>query len=129
MSAVLAGAAAGQFRRQGTTVDPFDPARASALVTTGANAVSRNPMYVGMAGLLVANALRRGSWKALLPVAGFTLVIDRVQIAAEETALLAHFGADYEAYLRAVPRWLDGRSLSPRVSIAPPATEDAPTPG
>ena len=82
------------------------------LVTTGANAVTRNPMYVGMAGLLVANALRRGSWTALLPVAAFTLVIDRVQIAAEEIALLAHFGADYEAYLAAVPRWIDTRSLS-----------------
>ena len=82
------------------------------LVTTGANAVTRNPMYVGMAGLLVANALRRGSWTALLPVAAFTLVIDRVQIAAEEIALLAHFGADYEAYLAAVPRWIDARSLS-----------------
>jgi protein-S-isoprenylcysteine O-methyltransferase Ste14 len=95
-------------------VDPFDPARASVLVTTGANAVSRNPMYVGMTGLLVAHALRRGSWTALLPVAAFTLVIDRVQIAAEETALLARFGAEYEAYLETVPRWLDGRSLSAR---------------
>ena len=111
-SVALAGAAAGQFRRRGTTVDPFDPARATVLVTTGANAVSRNPMYVGMAGLLVANALRRGSWTALLPAAAFTLVIDRVQIAAEETALLDRFGADYESYLADVPRWLDGRSFS-----------------
>jgi protein-S-isoprenylcysteine O-methyltransferase Ste14 len=99
------------------------------LVTTGANALSRNPMYVGMAGMLVANALRRGSWKALLPVAAFTLVIDRVQIAAEETALLAHFGADYEAYRRAVPRWLDGRSLSPRAAVDQPAADVGPSPG
>jgi protein-S-isoprenylcysteine O-methyltransferase Ste14 len=127
-SAVLAGAAAGQFRRQGTTVDPFDPARASVLVTTGANAVSRNPMYVGMAGVLVANALRRGSWAALLPVAAFTLVIDRVQIAAEEQALLARFGAEYEAYRSAVPRWLDGRSLSPRLAVDRPAVV-VPSPG
>jgi protein-S-isoprenylcysteine O-methyltransferase Ste14 len=109
---VLAGAAAGQFRRRGTTVDPFEPERASVLVTTGANAVSRNPMYVGMAGLLVANAVRRGSWTALLPVAAFTFVIDRVQIAAEEAALLAHFGAEYEVYQATVPRWLDARSLA-----------------
>ena len=107
----LAGAAAGQFRRRGTTVDPFEPERASALVTSGANALTRNPMYVGMAGLLVANAVRRGSWTALLPVAAFTVVIDRVQIAAEETALLAKFGPQYDAYRAAVPRWLDGRSL------------------
>ena len=108
----LAAASAQQFRRQGTTVEPFDPSRAAVLVTTGVNAVSRNPMYVGMAGLLVSNALRRGSWTALLPAAVFTVVIDRVQIAAEEPALLANFGAEYEAYRASVPRWLDFRSVS-----------------
>ena len=69
-------------------------------------------MYVGLAGL-VANALRLGSWEALLPVAAFTVVIDRLQVAAEESALLANFGADYEAYRVAVPRWLGRRSLTP----------------
>ncbi|HZJ07028.1 MAG TPA: isoprenylcysteine carboxylmethyltransferase family protein [Nocardioidaceae bacterium] len=109
VSGTLAAASARQFRRQGTTVEPFHPARASVLVTTGANAVSRNPMYVGLAGLLVANAVRRGSWMAVLLVAAFTLVIDRLQIAAEESALLANFGADYEAYRETVPRWLGPR--------------------
>ncbi len=71
-------------------------------------------MYVGLAGLLVANAVRLGSWKALVPVVAFTLVIDRLQIPAEESALLANFGADYEAYHASVPRWLGRRSLSPR---------------
>ncbi len=106
----LAGASARQFHRQGTTVDPFDPALASSLVTTGANAVTRNPMYVGLAGLLVALAVRRGSGVALLPVAAFVLVIDRLQIAAEEEALSSHFGADYERYRESVPRWLGRRS-------------------
>ena len=108
----LAAASVRQFRRQGTTVEPFDPSRASDLVTTGVNAVSRNPMYVGMAGLLVANAMRLGSWTALLPVAVFTVVIDRVQIAAEEPALLANFGPEYDAYRASVPRWLDRRSVA-----------------
>ncbi len=105
-SICLAAASARQFQRQGTTVEPFEPSRAAVLVTTGVNAISRNPMYVGMAGLLVANAVRLGSWTALLPVAVFTVVIDRVQIAAEEPALLANFGAEYEAYRASVPRWL-----------------------
>jgi len=105
-SAAFASSAAGQFGRQGTTLEPFNPTRASVLVTTGANSVSRNPMYVGLAGLLVANAVRIGSWKALLPVAAFTLVIDRLQIPAEESALLTNFGAEYEAYRATVPRWL-----------------------
>jgi protein-S-isoprenylcysteine O-methyltransferase Ste14 len=101
-----------QFRRQGTTVEPFEPSRASALVTSGVNSISRNPMYVGLTGLLVANAVRLGSWTALLPVAVFTVVIDRVQIAAEERALLANFGGEYAAYRASVPRWLDRRSVT-----------------
>ena len=102
-----------RFRRVGTTTNPFDPAQASALVTTGPNASTRNPMYVGMTGLLVANAVRRGSWTALLPVAAFVAVIDRLQILAEEAALEARFGAEYADYRAAVPRWLDRRSLEP----------------
>jgi protein-S-isoprenylcysteine O-methyltransferase Ste14 len=70
-------------------------------------------MYVGLAGLLVANSVRLGSWKALLPVAAFTVVIDRLQIEAEESALLSNFGADYEAYRAAVPRWLGRGSVIP----------------
>ena len=110
-SVTLAAAADVTFQRRGTTIEPFDPGKASVLVTSGANAISRNPMYVGLTGLLLANAIRRGSWVALLPAAAFAAVIDRWQIAAEETALLAKFGADYEAYCARVPRWL-GRTSS-----------------
>jgi len=110
-SMLMAGAAASQFRRSGTTVEPFHPDQTSVLVTTGANSISRNPMYVGMAGLLVANAIWRRSWAALAPVAGFVAIIDRLQIEAEESALLEKFGAGYEAYRAASPRWLDRRSL------------------
>ncbi len=74
-------------------------------------------MYVGMAGQLVSNAILRGSWTALAPVAAFVLVIDRWQIASEEAALLAKFGADYEAYRAAVPRWLDRRSVEFRFNV------------
>jgi protein-S-isoprenylcysteine O-methyltransferase Ste14 len=108
----LTGAAASQFRRRGTTVDPLHPEAASVLVTSGANALSRNPMYVGMAGLLVAHAIWRRSWAALVPVAAFVALIDRLQIRAEESALTETFGADFEAYRAATPRWLDRRSLS-----------------
>jgi protein-S-isoprenylcysteine O-methyltransferase Ste14 len=111
VSGALATAAARQFGRQGTTLEPFNPALASVLVTTGANSVSRNPMYVGLAGLLVANAVRIGSWKTLLPLAAFTIVVDRVQVPAEESALLANFGADYEVYRASVPRWLGRNSV------------------
>jgi len=110
-SVALAGGASRAFRRSGTTVKPFHPEQASTLVTTGSNVISRNPMYVGMTGLLVAHAIWGGSWSALLPVAAFVAVIDRVQIRAEESALHAKFGLAYDAYRAATPRWLDARSL------------------
>ena len=106
VSGLIASAAARHFTRAGTTLDPSDPTRVSVLVTTGANSVTRNPMYVGLSGLLLAYAIRRGSWTALLPVAAFVVVIDRLQILSEEAALSAHFGIDYEDYRQRVPRWL-----------------------
>ena len=109
----LAEGSARELRRVGTTLNPIDPAQATTLVTTGPNSTTRNPMYVGLTMLLVANALRRGSWTALAPVAAFVMVMDRVQIAAEEAALQERFGAEYDAYRAAVPRWLDRRSLDP----------------
>ena len=110
-SFALAAAAGREFSRSETTIDPLHPERASTLVTSGANSISRNPMYVGLTGVLVSVAILRGSWIALIPAMGFTLVIDRWQIAPEEAALLAHFGDEYEAYCAQVPRWLDLRSL------------------
>ncbi len=107
----MAGAAASRFRHSGTTLEPLNPGLASVLVTTGANAVSRNPMYLGLAGVLAAHALWRGSWAALVPMAGFVVFIDRVQIRAEEAALLEKFGPAYDAYRAASPRWIDSRSF------------------
>ncbi|MDX6324451.1 MAG: hypothetical protein QOK15_805 [Nocardioidaceae bacterium] len=113
-STALAGAAASRFRRSGTTIDAFHPERASALVTTGPFAISRNPMYTGLTGLLLAHAIGRRSWAGLVPVAGFVVLIDRLQIRAEESALADRFGAEYDAYRAASPRWLDRRSFRRR---------------
>ena len=105
-SACLALAAVAEFHRARTTVNPLEPGTAPALVTTGANAVSRNPMYVGMAGLLLSHALLRGRWQALVPAVAYVVVLDRGQVAAEETALRERFPADYAAYAARVPRWI-----------------------
>ena len=110
-SAALAGASSRSFRRADTTVVPFHPERTSALVTDGVNALTRNPMYVGMAGLLLAQAVHRGSWTALAPAAAFVAAIDTYQVRFEEAALRKRFGDVYDGYFQAAPRWLDGRSL------------------
>ena len=110
----LLGGALRLFRRHTTTVDPLHPADATTLVTDGPNTLTRNPMYVGMVGVLAGHAILRGRWAALLPVAAFVVTIDRWQIAAEERALLERFGPEYEAYRAKVPRWVGRRSISPR---------------
>ncbi len=109
--AMMAGASA-QFLVYRTTVDPREPERATTLVTSGPNLVSRNPMYLGMTGLLAAHAVSRGHWMAWVPVAAFALMMDRSQILAEERALKELFGAEYEDYCAAVPRWLGRRSTA-----------------
>lgn len=107
----LMGASLWEFRRCGTTVDPIHVASVRSLVMTGPNGRTRNPMYLGMAGMLLSHAALRGSLPALLPVVGFILLIDRRQIPAEETALRDAFGAQFESYRARVPRWLDRRSV------------------
>lgn len=108
-AAALAASAMDQFRRHETTVNPIAVDRVTSLVETGPNAITRNPMYVGLAGLLVAHAVMRRSWLALLPVAGFVAVIDRLQIRDEEVALRQRFGPAYDEYVARVPRWLGPR--------------------
>lgn len=95
-----------EFRRAATTVDPVRVERASSLVTGGVFSISRNPMYVALAGALVAHAVARRSWVGLLPVAGFVAAIDRGQIPAEEAAMRERFGAAYGDYTARVRRWL-----------------------
>jgi protein-S-isoprenylcysteine O-methyltransferase Ste14 len=95
-----------RFHRHRTTVNPIDPGRASTLVTEGVFGLTRNPMYVGMAGLLAAHAVARGGWLTPLPVVGFVAAIDRSQIPAEERALAGLFGDAYDTYRRRVPRWI-----------------------
>ncbi|MDO5663210.1 MAG: isoprenylcysteine carboxylmethyltransferase family protein [Brachybacterium sp.] len=106
----LLGASIRRFQREKTTVNPVTVG-ATSLVTAGPNSLTRNPMYVGMAGLLLAHAIARRSWHALIPATAFVLAIDRGQVPAEEAVLRERFGAAFDDYARRVPRWIDHRSL------------------
>lgn len=102
----LIGATVASFRRVGTTVEPFDPEQATVLVTTGPNGLTRNPIYLGLAGVLTAHAIFRGGAATAFPVAGFIAAIDRLQIRPEESALAEVFGDAYAKYQQEVPRWV-----------------------
>jgi protein-S-isoprenylcysteine O-methyltransferase Ste14 len=94
------------FGRARTTVDPLRPQRASALVTSGIYQRTRNPMYVALAIALLAWAIWLGHPLALLGVVAFVAWMNRYQIAPEEHALRALFGAEFERYCSEVRRWL-----------------------
>jgi protein-S-isoprenylcysteine O-methyltransferase Ste14 len=94
------------FRRARTTVNPLKPQTTSALVTSGIYRLTRNPMYVGLVFMLAAWAVYLSNvWTLTGPVI-FALYISRFQIAPEERAMAALFGAAYADYQSAVRRWL-----------------------
>ncbi len=94
------------FRASRTTINPLRPERASALVTGGVYRITRNPMYVGMALLLLAWAVYLWApWPLVGPVA-FILYITRFQIRPEERALQRLFGDEFAVYAARVRRWL-----------------------
>lgn len=86
------------------TPNPLDPPKA--VVTTGPYRRVRNPMYVSVAAILVGEALVFGSLRLLgytaVVVLGFHLFV----VGYEERTLRRRFGASYDAYRAAVPRWL-----------------------
>lgn len=94
------------FWRAGTTINPVNIERASALVTAGVFSYSRNPMYVGFAIMLVGWAIGLGSPWALLGPLAFTVFTDRFQIVPEERIMLAKFGDAYRDYCQRVRRWI-----------------------
>jgi protein-S-isoprenylcysteine O-methyltransferase Ste14 len=93
-----------RFRRSGTSFNPARPA--TALVTDGPYRFTRNPMYVGMAGLYAGAAVAAGVLWALAFLPAVLLAMDRLVIPREERHLAATFGDDYERYRRRVRRWL-----------------------
>src|SRR5699024_3361780 len=76
-SAGLLVAAASELAEADTTLDARHPAQASALVTSGVFGYTRNPLYLGLAGLLTEHALWLGSRRALVPAGAFVLAIDQ----------------------------------------------------
>lgn len=95
-----------RFRRAGTTVNPMRPQSSSVLVQSGLHGMSRNPMYLGHAAVLLGVASLLGNLAAFAAAAPYVAWVGRFQIVPEERALRAKFGAAYVDYCRRVRRWL-----------------------
>ncbi len=107
---VLAGAAlllwcVREFYTAGRgTLAPWSPPRK--LVTSGPYRFSRNPMYIGVALVLLGWAALFQSRTLLIYAAGFAIVVHLRVTLAEEPWARRTFGADWEDYRAQVPRWL-----------------------
>ena len=94
------------FRKARTTVNPTKPETSSTAVATGIYRLSRNPMYLGALLILIGWALFLSHAVPFLLLPAFVAYMNRFQIAPEERALQAKFGAEYETYKFNVRRWL-----------------------
>lgn len=94
------------FRRERTSVNPLSSRATTALVTTGLNAVSRNPMYVGLVLIVTGVAVYIAVLPGLLVVGALVAYLTRFQIVPEERDLRALFGTEFERYCDRVRRWL-----------------------
>jgi protein-S-isoprenylcysteine O-methyltransferase Ste14 len=94
----------GLFVRAGTNVIPFR--EVSSLVTSGVYRYTRNPMYLGMALVLLGCAVTVGAASALVVPVLFMVIIELRFIRPEEHMLQGLFPQEYPAYCTRVRRWI-----------------------
>jgi protein-S-isoprenylcysteine O-methyltransferase Ste14 len=75
------------------------------LVVGGPYRYVRNPMYLAVTAVIVGQALALGQPRLLLYAAAVGGATAAFAHGYEEPTLARHFGAQYEAYRRAVPAW------------------------
>jgi protein-S-isoprenylcysteine O-methyltransferase Ste14 len=75
------------------------------LVTTGAFAVSRNPIYVAFAMTMIGQFLVFSSWILLIYIVAAILLFHR-QVLREEKFLKEQYGNEYAEYHKRVKRYL-----------------------
>ena len=94
------------FKKQNTTVNPIKIENASSLVTSGIFEYSRNPMYLGMALILLGLTLMFNVIGGTLFTLLFTIYITKFQIKPEEEVMERLFGEDFLEYKQNVRMWL-----------------------
>ena len=92
------------FKENGTTVKPFD--ESTVLVTDGVFRISRHPMYLGFALVLLGVAVLLGSISPYLVTLAFVILMDVGFIRMEERMLENQFPEAWQEYKSQVRRWI-----------------------
>jgi protein-S-isoprenylcysteine O-methyltransferase Ste14 len=78
------------------------------LVTTGPYSVVRNPIYLGLFGLLIGVGLALSRWWALAAGVVTFLIGNHIRIRSEEALLRGAFGPQFDDYAARVPAFFPG---------------------
>ena len=92
------------FKKSQTTIKPGE--KPTTFIKTGPYKFSRNPMYLGVALLLIGIGFILGSVTSFLGFILFIILIEVIFIPEEEKNLQAQFGEEYEAYKQKVRKWI-----------------------
>jgi protein-S-isoprenylcysteine O-methyltransferase Ste14 len=83
----------------------IDTGHADQLITTGAFAFSRNPIYVAFAGILAGQFLVFPNWLLLIYIIAAVWLFHR-QVLREEDFLKKHYGQEFLQYCSRVRRYI-----------------------
>jgi protein-S-isoprenylcysteine O-methyltransferase Ste14 len=92
------------FLKNATTLQPSEVP--TVLVTSGPFRLSRNPVYLGMASILLGVAVVLGTLVALVFPVIFVALIEFFIIPGEERMLEKIFGERYREYKKSVRKWI-----------------------
>ena len=92
------------FKKRNTPVKPHE--LPTSLEVSGPFRISRHPMYLGMAAILLGLAILLGSVITFVFPVLFILVMELLFIPLEDRNLEQAFGAEYRAYKKRVRRWI-----------------------
>jgi len=101
---VMIGAAERSFRKSSTPVRPVSPA--TAVVAVGPYRISRNPMYLGMVGMVCGAGMITGNHIFLPVVLALGAALHFGAVLPEERYLRRLFPAEFASYANSVRRWL-----------------------
>jgi len=76
------------------------------LITHGPYRIVRNPIYLGMFGLILSTCLAYSRWWSGLAAVVLFLIGNRIRVRAEEQLLCEAFGDQFDEYARQVPAFI-----------------------
>ena len=94
------------FKAHQTTINPINIDNATSLVVSGTFKYSRNPMYLGMALILLSISFKFNLIGGIFFTLLFAIYITRFQIIPEEAVMEKLFGDDFKNYKNKTRMWI-----------------------